>query len=157
MSSLFLRGREDWRRHDLFTREEILAASADAIPVGIGLLWGVYFLIDEGEIVYVGQSTNVASRVFDHLAPDCYQPFRAKKFSRVAIHVCEEDVCMNTLELIYIGEHQPRLNRRLKNNSAWQFFRATGGYLPAWTLRAEELASRKAKRVEFRDADPLRA
>ena len=65
-------------------------------------LSGVYFLIDVGRIVYVGQSTNISSRVGQHCAD--------KTFTSWASIECPEDFRL-TLERFYIKKFDPPLNR----------------------------------------------
>lgn len=78
----------------LLTREQIVAT---AIP------WeqssGVYFLIAGDQIVYVGQSVNVYSRIAQH----------TKIFDRYAYIPCAVDV-MDRLESLYIHCFRPPLN-----------------------------------------------
>ncbi len=61
---------------------------------------GVYFLLDGSDVVYVGQSKNVFSRIAEH---------RDKRFDRYAYVPCEE-VSLDTLESFYIYMLRPKLN-----------------------------------------------
>lgn len=65
-----------------------------------GNLSGVYFLIDGNEVVYVGQSVNVFSRINSH---------KDKKFDRYAYVNCDQSM-MDRLESLYIHFLQPKLN-----------------------------------------------
>lgn len=49
-------------RLPLATKEQILSGSAALPPI----ICGIYFLISDGEVQYVGQSVNVLSRVLHH-------------------------------------------------------------------------------------------
>lgn len=85
------------------TREEMLDA---AIPYEKPLdkdrrLCGVYLLIKNEEIVYVGQSINVDRRVKDHATH--------KSFDRVALVPCQREKLI-PLEADYIRVFNPRLN-----------------------------------------------
>jgi hypothetical protein len=62
---------------------------------------GVYFLVKENKIVYVGQSVNVYSRVGHHSG--------VKDFDRVAWIECEKEK-LDLLESIYIHLFEPELN-----------------------------------------------
>ena len=61
---------------------------------------GVYFLIDEGKIVYVGQSVNIYARIPSH---------HDKKFDRYSYVPCKPRL-LNILESLYIHCLQPKLN-----------------------------------------------
>ena len=63
-------------------------------------LSGVYFLIDGDEVVYVGQSLNIFSRINNH---------KDKKFDRYAYVNCDPNV-MDRLESLYIHFLKPKLN-----------------------------------------------
>lgn len=62
---------------------------------------GVYFLIENKEIVYIGQSNNVFQRIGEH--------FRKKRFSRYVYIPCAEDG-LDILESLYIHIFAPKLN-----------------------------------------------
>lgn len=78
-------------------KAEIIAA-ASPVPKTLS---GVYFLIEDDEIVYVGQSGNVIARLQTHLL--------TKKFNKIAILPCEEKE-RATIEAKYIHLFQPKLN-----------------------------------------------
>lgn len=61
---------------------------------------GVYFLLEGDEVVYVGQSTNVYTRIGQH---------RDKRFDRYAFVPCAVDA-LDKLESLYIHFLRPRLN-----------------------------------------------
>jgi len=63
-------------------------------------LCGVYFLIDGDEIVYVGQSTNIHSRIAQH---------NDKKFDKFTFVECEQSA-LNMVESIFIHTYRPKLN-----------------------------------------------
>lgn len=75
---------------------------------------GVYFLIKENEVVYIGQSINIASRVTQH---------RDKEFDSVSYVACHRDE-LDILESLYILAYQPELNGSNGNGP-------TGGTRPA--------------------------
>lgn len=67
---------------------------------------GVYFLInDDDEVVYVGQSTNIISRIGDHLVSE-----KAPYFTKVAAVSVDHKDLLN-VEAAYIAEYNPPLNR----------------------------------------------
>lgn len=61
---------------------------------------GVYFLIKDMAIVYIGQSINIASRITQH---------RDKEFDSVSYVACEKSE-MDILESLYILAYKPPLN-----------------------------------------------
>ena len=68
---------------------------------------GVYFLIDADEIVYVGQSVNIYSRISTHWD---------KKFDRYAYVPCEPET-LDRLESLYIHFLSPKINKTLNDGS----------------------------------------
>ena len=95
------------RAHELYWRNVALELTGKtllrpgeiaraAIPTGQGC--GVYFLLLEGEVVYVGQSVNVPGRVRDHR--------HAKVFDSYAYIPCKEE-SLDVLESLYIHYLQP--------------------------------------------------
>ena len=92
------------------TREAILnlvsnhlASSVIDITQATKLHCGVYFLKDQGEIVYVGQSISVYNRVSQHKS----QNF--KKFDSVTLLPCKPEE-LNNLEGFFIRLLKPKLN-----------------------------------------------
>lgn len=81
----------------LHTEREIVDSSISA-PV----LCGVYFLVKNRRVVYVGQSINVWSRIGAHAA-------EGKPFDRISFIPCEKKH-MDVLEALYIHIFRPRLN-----------------------------------------------
>ncbi len=69
---------------------------------------GVYFLLDRSEIVYVGQSKNVAVRLSSHLSSaDISIPYKVTSATYIPVPVEELDL----LESFYIQKFEPRGNR----------------------------------------------
>jgi hypothetical protein len=68
---------------------------------------GVYFLINDNRIVYVGRSVNIEARVGSHHA--------TKVFTHYAFVECPESH-MNALEGLYIEKFDPPLNGRSNGN-----------------------------------------
>lgn len=61
----------------------------------------IYFLLDdENEVLYVGQTTQGMSRIYQH---------KDKEFSKVYIILCEEEY-LNEVELEYIEKYKPIYN-----------------------------------------------
>lgn len=75
---------------------EIVGSS---VPVGENC--GVYFLIKDSRIVYVGQSINVHGRIAEHR--------RYKEFDRFCFIRCEKEN-LDVLESLYIHVFRPELN-----------------------------------------------
>lgn len=66
---------------------------------------GVYFLVQGQEVVYVGQSVNIYSRISQH---------SDKKFDKYAFVPCEAEL-LDKLESLYIHTLKPRLNGNVSN------------------------------------------
>lgn len=77
-------------------REEEIVNAANTWDLAIG----VYFLIDTGKVVYVGQSTNVYARIASH---------HDKVFDSFAFMPCDKTV-LDNLESLYIHILRPALN-----------------------------------------------
>lgn len=70
----------------------------------------VYFLVDGQQVVYVGQTTNLAARVRDHLRD-------GKQYRRVLfVSVAREQ--MDSVELHWITKLDPKYNRRHTDRAA---------------------------------------
>lgn len=65
----------------------------------------IYFLINDDEVVYVGQTKNSLSRPFSH---------RDKKYNRLEIIECTENE-LDCLENKYILKYQPKYNTRIND------------------------------------------
>ncbi|HCR1527294.1 GIY-YIG nuclease family protein [Morganella morganii] len=68
---------------------------------------GIYFLLDGDDVVYVGQSRNVYSRISSH---------PAKNFNRYAFVPCAVEA-LDKLESLYIHLLRPKLNGRKPDGS----------------------------------------
>jgi hypothetical protein len=76
---------------------------------------GVYFLIDMGEVVYVGKSINVHDRIRTHMRGEVgASPARPRRmqFTHFTIHNCSRHD-LNELERAYIDALMPRYNQDL--------------------------------------------
>lgn len=91
----------------LLSANEIIS---NAIPVNQDKLTGVYFLIDGDEIVYVGQSRDVVSRVSFHMK-------NLVPFDRYFYIHCPEGA-LDVLESIYIHILSPSLNGDKRNGKS---------------------------------------
>ena len=73
---------------------------------------GIYFLINDDEVVYVGQSSRISRRIPEHLT--------SKKFNRIFLLIVSENI--DKLEMNYIHKFKPKYNkqiRRVKDDSKW--------------------------------------
>jgi len=71
---------------------------------------GIYFLVNDDEIVYVGQSSRISRRIPEHLVD--------KKFNRIFLLVVLDNI--DKLEMDYINKFKPKYNkqaRRVKDDS----------------------------------------
>jgi hypothetical protein len=82
----------------LLTADEIVAAAIQRTAV-----CGVYFLIDLGQVVYVGQSENLHKRLSDHIRQ------KEKQFDSFHFVECHPAL-INELEHSYIASLQPKYN-----------------------------------------------
>jgi predicted GIY-YIG superfamily endonuclease len=69
----------------------------------------VYVLLRRGTIVYVGQSTDVKSRVSSHR--------RTKSFDAVELYVCDSQLEAADLEAVLIDQHRPQYNKRIERRN----------------------------------------
>lgn len=111
-----LRGRR------LLREEEIVAAGAFVPNVS-----GVYFLICDNRVLYVGQSSNVYPRVSNHLRDSLHD------FDRVAVIECPAEE-LDVLESLYIWWLQPEGNGRYTRQGQ------TGMHAPLTLARLAEMA-----------------
>lgn len=81
------------------TLEEIRDA---AVPAGTAC--GIYFLLLDGEIVYVGQSLNIHSRMGNHLSTTNFKPFDSAAWIPV------DPAELKWVEAFYIAKFRPLYN-----------------------------------------------
>ena len=82
----------------LLRTEEILSAKLNKT-----MMSGIYFLIQDNEIIYVGQSVNIFARIATHI--------EQKEFDSYAYLECPAEQ-LNTYESLYIHTLRPKLNGR---------------------------------------------
>lgn len=80
--------------------EQTIVSIAREFPV----ICGVYFLVDDNEIVYVGKSANVYKRACQHLTE--------KTWTKIAVLPIPQDR-LDEVEQAYINHFAPRLNKTL--------------------------------------------
>lgn len=95
------------RRARLISADEVAAA---AVPLMVPIR-GIYFLLEYGEIVYVGQSQDCRARIQQHA--------REKEFDSYSIFQCPAHVDLDTMEAAHIAHYLPRDNRRLPTSSGY--------------------------------------
>ena len=69
---------------------------------------GIYYLIAEGEIVYVGKSVDIFNRVQTHKTEG------TKAFDQAVFHTISDQVIINATEVTLIGVLSPKFNRDCK-------------------------------------------
>ena len=84
--------------------ESEIVQSCNPLP----MVAGIYFLVDGSNVVYVGQSVNVFSRVSQHYNDK-------KQFTSFAYIVCDRAI-LDKMESLYIHYLKPKLNGRLNND-----------------------------------------
>ncbi|QJR79660.1 hypothetical protein CA267_002020 [Alteromonas pelagimontana] len=105
LSSLELAQAADCKLGFALLSQEALAKSASrSIPKS-----GVYFLLQDDEVVYVGQGTSVLTRIGNHIADP------EKEFNGYCFIECEPE-SMNLLESVYIHLFAPKHNGRIGRN-----------------------------------------
>ena len=106
------------------------ANQIDALPSKTGVY---YFLNESKEILYIGKSTNIKSRVLDH-----FRNYQSMKAVEMSTQVSEISYCLTGSELIAllmesqeIKEHQPRYNRaQRKKILPWSLYQKNdNGYI----------------------------
>ncbi len=90
----------------LLSEKEIVECSAQAPH-----LVGVYFLVKGERVVYVGQSTNILTRIATHQ--------QAKDFDRFAFVPCARED-LDVLESLYIHGLRPAMNGRYPHDDSHQ-------------------------------------
>jgi excinuclease UvrABC nuclease subunit len=83
-------------------KDGIIASAIKIKPVDLKI--GVYFLINSGEIVYIGKSTNIDGRITQHSATKEFD-----SFSWIEL----DGTNLENIEAEYIMAFNPRLNIRL--------------------------------------------
>jgi excinuclease UvrABC nuclease subunit len=79
-----------------------------------GICSGIYFLCVQNEVVYVGQSTTVVSRIAGHLAMGKqHRDYKEFDPTRIFFVPCQPDK-LNETEMYWIQTLMPRYNKRGK-------------------------------------------
>ena len=99
----------DLRNKNKYFSRKPLNEDAKIYPVDTGMI-GIYFLIKNNVIIYIGKSTNVMNRISQHK----YE----KDFSSYAIIECDENE-MSYLEADMIAKYQPEYNKSFPTNEEW--------------------------------------
>jgi excinuclease UvrABC nuclease subunit len=71
---------------------------------------GVYFLIDDNEIVYVGKSADYIDRILSHRISLCEHCDKVKKFDSYTVIKTDDNDSLRTIESIYIAKFKPLHN-----------------------------------------------
>lgn len=64
----------------------------------------IYFLLQDNQVVYIGKSTSLASRIIQHVNSN------TKTFDDVSVIECQQNE-MDALEVKYINEYRPKYNK----------------------------------------------
>jgi hypothetical protein len=91
-----------------------------SIAKPIDVICGIYFLISDDEIVYIGQSINVISRVASHK--------KDKEFDSFSYVEVPKDG-LSLFEAAYIDAYKPKLNERFYPDVARLYRLGNGGGL----------------------------
>lgn len=91
----------DERIKDCLSIEELFSMRTLVVPIQSKPC--VYFLFDEEELIYIGQSTNACARISAHT--------RDKKFNSITmLPVPKEN--LDYIELLYIQKYNPAINKK---------------------------------------------
>ena len=74
---------------------------------------GIYFLLNDDEIVYVGISEDVYTRIAKHRKEG------KKKFNRVTVFQVEDEKLRSDLEVEYIVHLAPKYNKNIPRSDKW--------------------------------------
>jgi len=85
--------------------KDVISSSKDSNISGGS---GIYFLVHDNRVVYVGQSLNVISRSFGG--------HNDKTFDGVAYIIVEDNIHLNNLEAYFIGKFKPKYNSSIPSN-----------------------------------------
>jgi len=90
---------------NLLTKKEITQK-----PFGGGVVFkGVYFLIKDNEVAYVGQSQDIMKRISQHLS--------TKDFNNYYIQEIDEEIdYLDEIETAYIAKFVPKYNKFIKTD-----------------------------------------
>ena len=88
-------------RRDMYTEQEIIRRG---LPTSSIRLMGIYFLIKDGRVTYVGQSKNIHQRICEHM--------KTKDFSSF-YYIETEEGDLSMLEAFYIHKLEPGINKHL--------------------------------------------
>jgi excinuclease UvrABC nuclease subunit len=92
-------------KHELFSLEQVIEKATKLISCGL------YFLVKNNEIIYIGQSTNISARLDSHTIKN----HSYKDYDKVFIYECLDAAERTALEEYYIEKFKPRYNSN--NNS----------------------------------------
>ena len=96
---------------NILSKHEILENKIPVITVS-----GIYFLINEDEIVYVGQASDILNRVYFH-AKD-----KSKVFDSFSFVDIDNDADFNAIEAEYIFRFGPMYNKSMPKNDKYKSF-----------------------------------
>ena len=103
------------------------AASLPSVP-------GVYIMKDSsGEVIYVGKSKKLKSRVSSYFVGSSHTPKTARMVSKVEDFdyiVCKTEIEALTLENVLIKRHSPKYNIKLKDAKSYPYIKVTAEEYP---------------------------
>jgi excinuclease UvrABC nuclease subunit len=101
----------DWQKflddlNDLAHKHDVSQAKVSDMAHAKLPACGVYFLFQDYEVVYVGKSTNIYTRLASH------QGWKHKEWNRVAAIECDREI-LGAVEYAMIAAFQPKYNRSI--------------------------------------------
>lgn len=97
---------EMWQNNPSLSKEHILKIKGGSVPLSIYTEYTprIYFLIQGSEIVYVGRSENIASRLYTHLSQ------ATKVFDSISLLDVGDAEELKKYEWPYIAKFMPKYN-----------------------------------------------
>ena len=82
-------------------------------------LCGVYYMEDiDGNYLYIGKSTNIRKRIFQHFSKNTRKAEKMREtVARITCRITESELMSLILESIEIKKHQPKINRAQRQTS----------------------------------------
>jgi len=103
---------DDNLKNYIFNEEDVIKTGSDCIP--FNPCPTVYFLLRDGEIIYIGKTLDLAGRISSHL--------KDKYFDKIASYTVLDKNRLGIIENVNIRYYNPKLNISIMNDG--EYFRA---------------------------------
>lgn len=116
---------------------------------------GIYFLFNDDELVYIGKTWNIRSRICTHHTNKKTQKEYVYDFNSCTFFLNNEEITITIFEAFYVMMFKPKYNstrsfsmyRSLLNTLEYGQARTNLGFIPTMTIEAMEEMARKIKGV----------